>query len=628
MFSVIDVHESGDGLTYVEDVFSAFTYTGNGSTQSIVNGIDLAGKGGLVWTKRRTAANHTLINTDRGNRKFLFTNDTSAEQESANDNDLSAFNSDGYSLGSGFALNLNVSAATYIGWTFRKAKKFFDVKTYTGNGVAGRQIAHDLGVAPGMIIVKSVSSNNFWGVYHRSIGSTQYLLLNLTDASGSLTGMWNNTDPTDSVFTLGDSSIVNGGGQTYIAYIFAHDTTADGIIQCGSFSANTDINLGWEPQFVITKAFNTTSEWRMLDTSRTWNLSTSDALLKANASDAEATGTDYGSPNASGFSTLNHPANFVYLAIRKGLMRPPTDASKVFDIVARTGTGAAATITTPGIKTGVDMLIVKQRSATRAHMWSDRLRGTSSQLTSDSTAAETTVSTGVTSFNMDGASVGTLNTVNVSSGTYINYFFKQARGLFDIVGYTGTGAARTVPHNLGAVPELMIVKRRNAVSNWPVYYGTPTRFMYLNNSSSDDPDGADRWNLLSPTDSLINLGAHADVNASGGQYIAYLFTSCPGVLKTGTFAGNGTTINIPCGFASGARFVLMRDIGGGIGWQYCDTTRGIVSGSDPALMFNSTGAEFVIYDTLQPLVGGFGVNYESTFEFNKSGRNYWYMAIA
>jgi len=152
---------SADATLYVDDVFSTWLYTGNGSTQTITNGIDLAGKGGLVWVKSRSAAtNNFLFDTTRGVNVEINSNTTDANATLVNS--VTAFNSSGFALGS--AAGINVSAATYASWTFRKAAKFFDVVTYTGTGSA-RTIAHSLGVAPGMVIVKRTDTTGNWQVY-------------------------------------------------------------------------------------------------------------------------------------------------------------------------------------------------------------------------------------------------------------------------------------------------------------------------------------------------------------------------------------------------------------------------------------------------------------------------------
>ena len=183
--------------TYVDDVFSTYLYTGTGSTRTITNGIDLSGEGGLVWIKSRDSGslNHHLYDTERGATKFLMSNSTSAEITSITDN-LTQFNSNGFDLGAW--MDVNNSGLTFASWTFRKAPGFFDVVTYTGTGSA-QNISHSLGSVPGMILVKSNSSDGTnWMVYHRSLGGTKNLYLNGTAPAATNSAPWNDTAPTSS----------------------------------------------------------------------------------------------------------------------------------------------------------------------------------------------------------------------------------------------------------------------------------------------------------------------------------------------------------------------------------------------------------------------------------------------
>jgi hypothetical protein len=144
----------GEALA-IEDVFSTYLYTGNGSTQTITNGIDLAGEGGLVWRKPRTSTtfnDHILMDTLRGDN-YLKTNSTDAEI--ATTSDFTDFLSDGFSMSS--STRINASGVNYASWTFRKAPRFFDVVTYTGNGTT-QAINHNLGSVPGVIITKRTDS--------------------------------------------------------------------------------------------------------------------------------------------------------------------------------------------------------------------------------------------------------------------------------------------------------------------------------------------------------------------------------------------------------------------------------------------------------------------------------------
>lgn len=397
-----------DEKMYVDDVFSAYTYTGNGSTQTINNGIDVAGKGGLVWTKSRTqAVSNTLIDTTRGLSTYNFTDATDAQYTNSGVN--MSVSSTGYSLNNSWS-NFNQNGQNFVSWTFRKAAKFFDIVTYTGDGTSNRAIAHSLGIAPGMIIVKKTSAANNWCVYHRGIANTELLKLNLTDAKATWVG-WNNTDPTSSAFTVNSGSDVNASGATYVAYLFAHDTSTDGIIQCGSFttdgSGNATVNLGWEPQYVLYKNAGALGSWSILDTMRGYSL-TNDAYLFANASSTESSSADSRYPTATGFVANGFGASntFIYLAIRRP-NKPPTTGTQVYNAIARTGTSAAATVT--GVGFAPDLVWVAGRGVGIGQYESDRLRGGSQYLQGASTNTEGYSSTFITSFNMDGYSIGTFN---------------------------------------------------------------------------------------------------------------------------------------------------------------------------------------------------------------------------
>ena len=218
---------AGNAQLFVEDVFSTYLYTGNGGAQTITNGIDLTGEGGLVWLKMRSPGSgwsstqsHALFDTVRGDDKYL-SSDLINGQYTFPNNGIT-FNSSvfGIDAASYFGGSGDQSTSNYASWTFRKAPKFFDVVTYTGNG-ANRNIAHNLGVAPGMILIKRTDTTGAWQVYHRSIGNTQYMVLNTTAAAVTSVVRWNSTSPTATEFTIGTSGDLNTNGGTYIFAAFA-----------------------------------------------------------------------------------------------------------------------------------------------------------------------------------------------------------------------------------------------------------------------------------------------------------------------------------------------------------------------------------------------------------------------
>lgn len=630
---------------YVDDVFSTYLYTGNGSTQTINNGIDLAGKGGLVWLKNRSSASeHRLFDTARGiasgSTNALTTNSTAGQVNYTNGFGVNQVFSSGFGIGNS-GLDANNSGQTYVSWTFRKSPKFFDVVTYTGNGVAGRQIPHSLGVAPGMVIVKSTSTVGSWFVYHSATGASKYLALNYTMAATNDGGaLWNNTTPSATTITLGSNGDVNASGATYVAYLFAHDDSADGIIQCGSFttdaSGNATVSLGWEPQYLMIKASSDVRDWTTVDSMRGLGANQGIAkTLRPNLTAMEGS-TLLTGITATGFNLADAASTtYIYLAIRRP-NKPPTSGTEVYNAIARTGTGAAATVT--GVGFAPDLLLSACLDTTFNNGAYSRLTGVS-LLIPNTTAGEVGgASSGLTGFTQDGVSLNSdpnNGTVNYAGFRYINHFFRRAPGFFDVVCYTGTEVARTVPHSLGVAPELMIVKRRDGVGAWFVGFEFTTSNMsraYLDqtNGKVNATYAAFGAGAISgqPTGVSFPLAAGVgELNTSSNTVVAYLFASLPGVSKVGAYTGNGTTQTINCGFTTGARFILIKKTSGTGDWLVADTARGIVSAGDPRLSLNTTAAEVTGEDWLDPDATGFIIN-QTTADANASGASYIFLAIA
>ena len=391
---------TGGAALDITDVFSTYLYKDNYSTQTITNGIDLAGEGGLVWIKdRNSTASHNFTDTERGAGKFVRSNRTDAQITQSDT--ITSFNSDGFSLGNdsgnfGFAYN----GSDYASWTFRKAPKFFTCLTYTGTGSA-QNISHDLGVAPGCIIVKKYSGDQNWAVYHRSLGAGKIINLNRTNAASDNTSVWNSTAPTSSSFSVSTSNNSNQLGETYVAYLFAHND-GDGefgpdgdqdIIKCGSYTgtdaAGNQVDLGFEPQFVMVKGASTTGNWGIYDTMRGFTASAENqqALFANDSSDELSNGKL--SVNATGFALEefdfnSSPETYIYIAIRRGPLAPPESATEVFDVDLTTSTSAFS------VGFPVDLWLGKETTRANGTFVSDRLRGGTKYLLTPSTAAEAT----------------------------------------------------------------------------------------------------------------------------------------------------------------------------------------------------------------------------------------------
>lgn len=308
----------------VQDVFATTLYTGTGvNGHKITNGINLADGGGLVWTKRRVGGtSHNLVDTERGPSSFLPMGTGGQLLQKL----IESFDNDGYTIRTLDNDALTPNGEAMVSWTFRRAPRFFDVVKYVGDGVAGKQVPHNLGVTPGMIVVKRPDAGGYdWEVYHRDLSLTTTLALN-SGAAAAADQAFNYTAPTSTQFTVGDSPNANANGALYLAYLFAHDTASDGVVQCGSYTGNGSasgptVTLGWEPQYVLIKAAGTSGNWHIFDSSR------GDGFLFANSTATENTANDYIDFTSTGFNIKtsesqvnNNSGTMIYLAIRKGPM--------------------------------------------------------------------------------------------------------------------------------------------------------------------------------------------------------------------------------------------------------------------------------------------------------------------
>ena len=272
--------------------FDVSLYTGNGSAQTVTN------SGGftpdLVWHKGRSVAySHSLVDSVRGNSNVLFSDITNAEANPGAQLDITT---NGF-IATYRAANLanNQSSATYVGWQWKEsATPGFDIVTYTGNAT-NRTIAHSLGVAPNMMIVKNrTTGSTGWIVYHSGVASptTGGLRLNLTDAFVTYSFYWNNTAPTSSVFTVGTDNQVNGNGDSMVAYLWSE---VAGFSKFGSYTGNGSsdgpfVFCGFRPRWLMIKASSTGGlyyDWVLYDSER-MKYNTCINPLAANMSNGES----------------------------------------------------------------------------------------------------------------------------------------------------------------------------------------------------------------------------------------------------------------------------------------------------------------------------------------------------
>ena len=601
-----------DPDTLIENNFSTFLYDGTGAAQSITNDINLSGKGGMIWFKNRTLAEDPMfIDTLRGGTADIYPNETNAVDEDGN---VSSFNSNGFTFaGNG---RQNVDTYKYVSWTFKQAPKFFDVVTYTGSGSA-KTVAHSLGSTVGMILIKNLGQTDNWAVYHRGADASapedKYLILNTDAAVADSAAWWNDTAPTTSVFTVGTDHAVNADGENYVAYVFAHETGDDSMIQCGSYAGNGNttgpvINLGWEPQWLLVKKYDDSDNWHIFDSMRGISTGSNDIVLYPNTNATEAS-TTYASLTATGFSidtsagALNqNNQNFIYVAIRRPNMATITDATEVFAIDLEND---AAPYHTAGFP--VDFEFYRPTGATYSYYSGSRLLGPFELELNDDAAVG-----GASSVVFD-YMTGFKSSADGSSNV-LAWMWKRAKGFFDVVAYLGTGSAKTEAHGLGAAPEMMWVKRRNAAEDWTVWAGFGNdKYLNLNDNADINSDSVTTiWNNTAPTSTVFSVGTHNRTNADTHTYIAYLFATLAGISKVGSVTHSGSSTDVNCGFSAGARFVLLKRTDANGDWYFWDSVRGIIAGNDPYLLINTTAAQVTNTDFIDPLASGFTITGDFT----------------
>jgi hypothetical protein len=318
-------------IDFPAEYFNTVLWTGNSTARDITTGhaTDFA------WLKvRDTTGDHFLFDIIRGTNNYVRSNLTSAEGTLANT--LTAFNSDGFSLGTANAVN--ASGETQVGWSWKangagvsntdgsitstvsaNTTSGFSIVQWTGTQANGT-IGHGLGVAPSMIIVKANAVKD-WMVGHDGIGWTKYINLNTTGAASTASTVWQDTAPTSSVFSVGSSSDVNTSSTSMIAYCFAD---VKGFSKFGSYTGNgsadgTFVYTGFKPAFVMLKRTNDTAHWQMQDSKRI-GFNPENERLYASDSAAEQT-INFIDLLSNGFKCITTDAgangsgdNFIYMA--------------------------------------------------------------------------------------------------------------------------------------------------------------------------------------------------------------------------------------------------------------------------------------------------------------------------
>ena len=290
--------------------FKCQLYVGDGAADHAItfDDTDTDMQPDLVWIKNRDQADgHCWFDAIRGATKLLDSDTTAAE--TTDTDTLDSFTSDGFQVDADVKVNTNTE--NYVAWNWKangagsanttgtinttktsaNTTSGVSIVTYTGSGSAGT-LGHGLGIVPKMFVVKRLDSTSAWSMYWKVSGSDKYQYLNTTgtSATDSTSEFWNDTDPTSTVFSVGDANYTNGSSQTYVTYLFAD---VQGFSKFGTYEGNGNadgvfVYTGFRPALIITKSVDSTSPWHMFDNKREGYNIDNDAL-EANATTVEAT---------------------------------------------------------------------------------------------------------------------------------------------------------------------------------------------------------------------------------------------------------------------------------------------------------------------------------------------------
>ena len=379
-----------------------------------------------------------------------------------------------------------------------------------------------------------------------------------------------------------------------------------GIIKMGIYIGNgsstgPEINLGWEPQWVLIKASDRAAEWSIVDCIRGIVTGENDAALYPDATDAEVTSYDIMDVNATGFQLKTtvqlwnqDTKHYVYMAIRRpdGAVGKPAEAGTD----AFTMDVGRDSSTIPNFDSGfpVDFAIARNPSATDNNLVGSRLTGTKYLITNSNTNGANSATGWSWDSNLGWNNHGSYGT------SYQSWMWKRGAG-FDVVTYTGNEFnMRQIPHSLGITPEMMWLKYRAPSGyneDWQVYHKglnggvDPQDYAIRLDSANAEYNSSNDWADKAPTSTHFTIGgSDGRNNRTNSTYITMLFASVDGISKVGYYTGDGTTNGskeINLGFTP--RFVILKSTNVVTDWWVLDTVRGLpASGNASYLKINET----------------------------------------
>ena len=668
----ITAGESKVEPVFLEDVFRSDYYTGNTAVSSGY-GPNLLDEGGMTWTKCTSATQYWSIrDTARGPNLWMSCADSHSNQTG---NGSYAFLTTGQTSGTD-GVNGD-SNQQFTSCSFRKAKGFFDVVSYTGNST-NRTIAHNLGCVPGAIVVKKTNGVGNWIFGHKDVngGSNPWnynMRFNSTDAQSANNTMWNDTAPTASSFSVGTSADVNETGGEYIAYlwasgdadsqVFGREGAETNIIKCGTYTGNSgsqSINVGFRPDWWLIKSIDSggTTDWMWQDKFITGNISKSgygdnDRLyLSTNLGKqglmrmAPKSGGLNG--NIKGFNIESEGTNYntngnryIYIAVRSPDYAVCRDGSTGVDgengVASQYFTmsqGTSGSSCPPGCfpaNFAPDVMYFRQYNG------SDHTAMATRDMKTQSDGYTWPMDT-TTDANTGGSSDAWYSSKGMHRNYNSNYqawMWKKGPGM-TYVWYEGTNTNATIYHDLGAVPEMMIFKALNRSDENPLWHhglnnGVNAKYyMVKTNSRNAQFDSRGDWipntaSGLDPTWNYFKVGSGSPVNANSSMNVVSLYRSVPGMSKVGYYQGDSSGLTITTGFQP--RYMwLKRTNANDSRFYYLDTVRGWGAGDDEWLEFSAQSGQQG-WNFGAPTSTGFTLTGGNSHT-NATGNNYIYYAHA
>jgi len=613
----------------------------------------------LIWVKNRdNVEQHYLMDSVRGltnmTDKFLQSSTTNSESSASamvNGTTVTAIQG-GFrvvetSINAG---ELYFNGRTYVSWNFKAGGAAvtnpqgntasqisanpdagFSIVTHTSSMLSSQTFGHGLNSTPKIVISRVRNIADSWWVFMPDvIGSTNVLELNATAAARSVGLTFNANNTTFNIQWTSSS-------YDFLHYCFAE---VEGFSSFGSYvgtgASGKTVVTGFEPAFIMVKSSSLARNWHIFDNKRTSGQQ--HYYLDPNVSNVEVTSFDAIRFLENGFEFVQGDdqfngsgASYIYMAFAADPTTVEPSLEDSFNTVLYEGNETANKSVT-GVGFQPDFVWIKNRDNSRDNALFDSVRGQYKFLSSNSTGSEYTFTDTFVSFDSDGFTVNESSAVNWTSmvawnwkgaelpainsnGSITSVVSANPAAGFSIVSWTGNGVSgSTVGHGLTEVPEMIIVKNRTSGSaQWAVYHSAygATKHTLLNTTDAASTTGD--WNNTEPTNSVITFNNGSRTNASGNNYIAYVFHSIVGFSKFGFWQGGTTSINL--GFEPA--FVLNQDYGAGGSWGIFDSVRGF----DKALVANSSNAE-VSSTFITPNATGFTVPSESSIVFRL------YMAFA